>query len=43
MIQILDPDDYSTVDLNMNEEFNDIDIGQEVSTIKINGQVYLLK
>ena len=39
MIQILDPDDYSTVDLNMNEEFNDIDIGQEVSNIKINGQV----
>lgn len=41
-IQILDPDDYSTVDLEMNEKLNNINIGQEVDTIKLNDQVYLL-
>ncbi|WP_413823556.1 MULTISPECIES: 60S ribosomal export protein NMD3 [unclassified Methanobrevibacter] len=42
MIQILDPDDYTTVDLEMNDKFNNINIGQEVDTIKLEGQVYLL-
>lgn len=41
-IQILDPTDYSTVDLELREEFKDLNIGDEVNTIKIEDNIYLL-
>lgn len=41
-IQILDPIDYSAVDLNMKEEYNDLNVGDEVELIRINSYVYLL-
>ena len=42
MIQILDPIDYSAVDLEMKEEFGDYNIGDEIKIIKINDYIYLL-
>ena len=41
-IQILDPIDYSTVDLDMKEEYNEINVGKEVKLIRINNNIYLL-
>ncbi len=41
-IQILDPVDYSAVDLDMKEEYNEINVGEEVKLIRINNNVYLL-
>ena len=41
-IQILDPIDYSTVDLDMKEEYNEINVGEEVKLIRINNNIYLL-
>lgn len=41
-IQILDPVDYSVVDLENKENLNDINIGDEVNIIKINDYYYLL-
>lgn len=41
-IQILDPIDYSAVDLDMNEEYEKYNIGEEVKLIRINNIVYLL-
>ncbi len=41
-IQILDPEDYSTVDLNMKPEYQDIEIGEEINCIKINNILYIL-
>nr|WP_294997976.1 NMD3-related protein [uncultured Methanobrevibacter sp.] len=42
IIQILDPSDYSAVDLEMKEEFKDYNIGDEVKLIKIDNYIYLL-
>ena len=41
-IQILDPIDYSTVDLNMTDEYQDLNVGEEVNLIRINNNIYLL-
>ena len=41
-IQILDPIDYSTVDLNMCDEYNDLNVGEEVKLIRIDNNIYLL-
>ena len=42
-IQILDPSDFSAVDLEMNEEFNSYNIGDEIRLIKIENYIYLIK
>ena len=42
IIQILDPNDYSAVDLEMKEELSDYNIGDEIKLIKINDNIYLL-
>jgi len=42
MIQILDPSDYSAVDLEMKDEFKDYNIGDEIKLIKIDNYIYLL-
>ena len=42
IIQILDPSDYSAVDLEMKEEFRDFVIGDEVNVIRIDNYIYLL-
>ena len=42
IIQILDPSDYSAVDLEMKEEFTDYNIGDEIKLIKIDNYIYLL-
>ena len=41
-IQILDPSDYSAVDLEMKEKFADYNIGDEIRLIKIDDYIYLL-
>lgn len=41
-IQILDPDDYSVVDIAMNDSFKKFNIGDEVKVIKIENNLYLL-
>jgi len=41
-IQILDPSDYSALDLEMKEEFSSYNIGDEIKLIKIDNYVYLL-
>jgi nonsense-mediated mRNA decay protein 3 len=41
-IQILDPADYSAVDLEMKEEFKDREIGDEIRLIKIDNYIYLV-
>ena len=42
IIQILDPSDYSAVDLEMKDEFKDYNIGDEIKLIKIDNYIYLL-
>jgi len=42
MMQILDPVDYSAVDLEMKEEFADYNIGDEINLIRIDNYIYLL-
>ena len=42
MIQILDPSDYSAVDLEMEEGFENCNIGDEIKLIKIDNYIYLL-
>lgn len=42
IIQILDPSDYSAVDLEMRDEFKDYNIGDEIKLIKIDNYIYLL-
>ena len=42
MIQILDPSDYSAVDLEMKEGFESCNIGDEIKLIKIDNYIYLL-
>ena len=41
-IQILDPIDYSTVDLNMCDEYDSLNVGQEVKLIRIDNNIYLM-
>ncbi len=41
-IQILDPIDYSAIDLDMKEEYADLNVGEEVKLIRFDGYVYLL-
>ena len=41
-IQILDPVDYSAVDLEMKEELSDCEIGDEIRLIKIDNYIYLV-
>ncbi|WP_407392717.1 60S ribosomal export protein NMD3 [Methanobrevibacter sp.] len=41
-IQILDPVDYSAVDINMKEEYSNFNIGDEVKLIRINDYIYLV-
>ena len=41
-LQILDPVDYSALDLNMKEEYDELNVGQEVKLIRIDNNVYLL-
>ena len=41
-IQILDPIDYSAVDINMSEEYDKLNVGEEVKLIKIENNIYLL-
>ena len=41
-IQILDPIDYSAVDLNMREEYDCLNVGEEIELIRIDNTVYLL-
>lgn len=42
IIQILDPTDYSAVDLELTSEFESYQIGDEVKIIKINNIIYLI-
>ena len=42
IIQILDPNDYSAVDLEMKNEFAEYNIGDEIRLIKIDDYMYLL-
>lgn len=41
-IQILDPDTYETVDLEINEKLEKISIGQEINVIKIKNKIYII-
>ena len=41
-IQILDPDDYSPIDLEMNEKLEKHNIGEEIDVIKIEGVIYII-
>jgi nonsense-mediated mRNA decay protein 3 len=40
-IQILDPDDFSVVDMAMKDSFEKLTIGQEVKVVKIDNNLYL--
>ena len=42
IIQILDPITYEAIDLEMNDEFRDYNIGDEIKLIKIDSYIYLL-
>lgn len=41
-IQILDPDDYSVVDIAMEDRFKKFNIGDEIKVIKIENNLYLV-
>ncbi len=41
-LQILDPIDYSALDLNMKGEYDELNVGQEVKLIRIDNNIYLL-
>ena len=41
-IQVLDPVDYSAVDLDMKDEYEKYNVGEEVKLIRIDNYVYLL-
>ncbi len=41
-IQVLDPDNYMTVDLKKNKELNFINIGQEINVIKLKNEIYII-
>ena len=42
VIQILDPVDYSTQDLEMREDFESYNIGDEIKFIRIDNYIYLV-
>lgn len=41
-IQVLDPEDYSPLDIEMNEKFNKFNIGEEINSIKLDGKLFLI-
>ena len=41
-MQILDPDDYSPIDLEMTEKMEKCNIGEEIDVIKIDGKIYII-
>ena len=41
-IQILDPEDFSPIDLEINEKLEKCNIGEEIEVIKINGKLYVI-
>lgn len=41
-IQVLDPEDYSPIDLEMNEKFEKYNIGEEIDVIKLENNLYLI-
>ena len=41
-IQVLDPDNYMTVDLKKREKLKKISIGQEINVIKLKNKIYIL-
>ncbi len=41
-IQILDPEDYTPINLKMNEKFKDYNIGEEIKVIKFKNQIFLI-
>ena len=41
-LQILDPSDYSAVDLELKDGFQDYNIGDEIKLIKIDNYIYLV-
>jgi nonsense-mediated mRNA decay protein 3 len=41
-IQILDPDTYQPVDININDEISDLEIGDEVKVVEIEGILQIL-
>lgn len=41
-IQILDPDTFMTIDLKKNDEFNNINIGEEINVIKLKDKIYIV-
>ena len=41
-LQILDPDDYSPIDLEMNDKLNKYNIGEEIDVIKIDGRIFVI-
>ncbi|MBQ2666653.1 NMD3-related protein [Methanobrevibacter sp.] len=41
-LQILDPIDYSAVDLDMDERYEDLNVGDEIKLIRIENNIYLL-
>ena len=42
IMQILDPIDYSAVDLDMKEEYGKYNVGDEVKLIRIDNYIYLI-
>lgn len=42
-IQILDPDDYAVVDINMKDSFKNLNIGDEVKIVKVKNRLYLIE
>ncbi|MCQ2964325.1 MAG: hypothetical protein MJ203_02010 [archaeon] len=41
-IQVLDPEDYSPIDLEMNEKFEKYNIGEEIDVVKLENNLYLI-
>ena len=41
-IQVLDPDNYMTVDLKKHDNMKEINIGQEINVIKIEEKIYII-
>ena len=42
-IQILHPDSYQPIDIDINKETSDLKIGNEVKVLEIEGKLYILK
>ena len=42
IMQILDPIDYSAVDLDMKDEYSKYNVGDEVKLIRIDNYIYLI-